>query len=79
MINRKIIFYYVIFSWIGLWASLGSNPYDFLFIFEKEKNILLNFNNMDFTKIINFIRSIFIPISLLISLVILIQFRKKKN
>ena len=78
MINRKIIFYYVIFSWIGLWASLGSNPYDFLFIFEKEKNILLNFNNMDFTKIINFIRSIFIPISLLISLVILIQFREKK-
>mgnify|MGYP001332907212 FL=1 len=79
MINRKIIFYYVIFSWIGLWVSLGSNPYDFLFVFEKEKNILLSFNNMDFTKIINFIRSIFIPISLLISLVILIQFRKKKN
>ena len=78
MINQKIIFYYVIFSWIGLWASLGSNPYDFLFIFEKEDSLFSIFVNMNLTQTVNFLRSIFIPLSMVISFMILIKFREKK-
>ncbi len=78
MINQKIILYYVIFSWIGLWASLGSNPYDFLFILEKEGNLFSILVNMNFSQAINFLRSIFIPLSLVISFVILIQFKEVK-
>ena len=78
MINQKIIFYYVIFSWIGLWASLGSNPYDFLFILEKEGTLYSTLINMNFNEVINFLRSIFIPFSLFISLLILTKFRENK-
>ena len=32
MINSNIINYLVIFLFFGLWSSIGSDPYNFLFI-----------------------------------------------
>ena len=45
MINNKIfnIHNLIILSFIGLWGSLGSDPYDFLKWFRSTKNIRINF------------------------------------
>ncbi len=58
MMNNKIfnIHNLIILSFIGLWGSLGSDPYDFLKWFESTKNIRINFLNIE---LVNFLRSIF--------------------
>ncbi len=58
---------YVLF--FGLWVSIGSDPYNFLFIFENEISIsLLNFNEF-----VNFIRAIIPIIILIICLYLIIK------
>ena len=58
---------YVLF--IGLWVSIGSDPYNFLFIFENKINIsLLNFNEF-----VNLIRAIIPIIVLIICLYLIIK------
>ena len=75
MINSNIINYLVIFLFFGLWSSIGSDPYNFLFIFESQNNLYLNISKMNLTEIINFFRAFFPLFCLLICLFILVKYK----
>ena len=79
MINNKLINFFVIFSFIGLWSSIGSDPYNFLFIFEKKNNFDLNISNINLKELINFLRAAFPLFCLLSSLLIIIKYKLFKN
>ena len=68
MVNNKLINSFVIFLFIGLWSSIGSDPYNFLFIFESQNNLYLNISKMNLKEIINFFRSFFPSFCLLMCL-----------
>ena len=73
MVNNKLINFFVIFSFIGLWSSVGSDPYNFLFIFEP------NISKINLKELINFCRAAFPLICLLSSLFIIIKYKLFKN
>ena len=75
MVNNKLINFFVIFLFIGLWSSIGSDPYNFLFIFESQNNLYLNISKMNLKEIINFFRAFFPLFCLLIGLFILIKYK----
>ena len=79
MINSKNFNYLIFFLFIGLWSSIGSDPYNFLFIFEKKNNFNLNISNMNLVEIINFLRAFFPLFCLAISLIIIIKYRLFKK
>ena len=79
MVKNKFINFFIIFLFIGLWASIGSDPYNFLFIFEKNTNIEITNSNINLKSIINFFRSLFPFFCLLSSLIILIKYNLIKN
>ena len=79
MVNNKLINFFVIFSFIGLWSSIGSDPYNFLFIFEKKNNFDLNISNINLKELINFLRAAFPLFCLLSSLLIILKYKLFKN
>jgi len=79
MVNSKFINFFVIFLFIGLWSSVGSDPYNFLFIFEKKNIIELNTTNINLKKTINFFRATFPLFCLLSSLLLIIKYKLFKN
>ena len=75
MIESKNIEYLLFLLFIGIWASIGSDPYNFLYLFEdsgKTAKLIADISLKDF---INLLRAIFPYFSLLISLIILIRYK----
>tara|TARA_B100000965_G_scaffold401544_1_gene425653 strand:+ start:982 stop:2010 length:1029 start_codon:yes stop_codon:yes gene_type:complete len=82
MISSNNLNYLIIFLFVGIWSSIGSDPYNFLIVFEKPNYLYLNITKMNLVEIINFLRSFFPLFSLVICLFILIKyklFNKQKN
>ena len=82
MISSNNLNYLIIFLFVGIWSSIGSDPYNFLIAFEKPNDLYLNITKMNLVEIINFLRSFFPLFSLVICLFILIKyklFNKQKN
>ncbi len=75
MINSKLIEYSIIILFIGMWLSVGSDPYNYLFIFENKNISKFDNQNFDVKVLINFIRSFFPILSLLICILILIKYK----
>ena len=75
MINSRKLNYLIIFFFIGMWISLGSDPYDYLVIFENQNYKKINFFKFDLEIIINFVRSIIPCTVLLFSLYIVIKYK----
>ena len=75
MIESKNIEYLLFLLFIGIWASIGSDPYNFLYLFEdsgKTAKLIADISLKDF---INLLRAIFPYFSLLISLLIIIRYK----
>ena len=66
MIIGKKLNYILLAMFFGLWSSLGSDPYDFLIIFENKNDIYFSILNLDYIEIINFFRA-FLPIIIFIT------------
>lgn len=78
MIISKKINYLIILIFFGLWTSLGSDPYDFLIIFESDL-ILQNIFKLKLVNVINFFRAL-VPLGcLIICFVIIIKYKIYKN
>ena len=78
MIISKKINYLIILIFFGLWTSLGSDPYDFLIIFEGDL-ILQNIFELKLVNIINFFRAL-VPLGcLVICFVIIIKYKIYKH
>ena len=75
MINNKLIEYSLIILFIGMWLSVGSDPYNYLFIFEDKSISNLDNQNFNIKVFINFIRSFFPIFSLLICIFIIIKYK----
>ena len=69
MVNNKQLNYLIIFFFIGMWISIGSDPYDYLIIFENQNYKKINLFKFNLEIIINFVRSI-IPYTVLLFFVI---------
>ena len=81
MVNNKQLNYLIIF-FIGMWISIGSDPYDYLIIFENQNYKKINLFKFNLEIIINFVRSIIPYTVLLFSLYIVIKyniFKDQKN
>lgn len=79
MIKNNNLNIIIIFLFIGIWISIGSDPYNFLFLFEtdyKTKQITEDFNYKD---IINLLRAIFPLFCCIICLFFLIKYRLFKK
>ena len=82
MIIGKKLNYILLVMFFGLWSSIGSDPYNFLFIFESENNTNFSILNFDYIKIINFFRALFPIIIFITSLGIILKnnlFTKQKK
>ena len=75
MIRSNNLNYLIIFLFVGIWSSIGSDPYDFLILFEKPNYLYLNIAKMNLAEIINFLRSFFPLFSFMICLFILIKYK----
>ena len=78
MIISKKINYLIILIFFGLWISLGSDPYDFLLIFESDF-ILQNIFELKLFNIINFFRALLPLVCLVICFVIIMKYKIYKN
>ena len=79
MINSRKLNYLIIFFFIGMWISIGSDPYDYLVIFENQNYRKINLFKFDLKIIINFVRSIIPCTILLFSLYIVIKYKIFKD
>lgn len=82
MIYSKNINYLILFLFIGLWSSIGSDPYNFLFIFEKQENLYSIISKMSIKSLINFFRALFPIFCLTTCLIIILKykfFKKQKK
>ncbi len=79
MIKSKKLNFLVIFLFIGIWISIGSDPYNFLFIFEAEYKFEHLAKNLNFIDLINFLRAIFPLFCCIVCLIFLIKYRLYKN
>ena len=75
MIDNKYFNYLIFFLFFGLWSSVGSDPYDFLFIFEKENNIDSIIAKITLKNLINFFRSLFPIFCLVVSTFIIFKYK----
>ena len=75
MIDNKIINYLIIFLFIGMWGSIGSDPNNFLLIFQNGKLYNLNIFNFEIQPLINFSRAIFPLFCLVCTAAILIKYK----
>ncbi len=82
MITNNKLNYLIIFLFMGMWISIGSDPYDYLIIFEDN-----NYKNSNFFKkinllfVINFLRSSFPYFVLIISIFVILKYKifKEQN
>ena len=79
MVNNKQLNYLIIFFFIGMWISIGSDPYDYLIIFENQNYKKINLFKFNLEIIINFVRSIIPYTVLLFSLYIVIKYNIFKD
>mgnify|MGYP001455124660 CR=1 FL=1 len=79
MINSTNLNYLIYFLFIGIWSSIGSDPYNFLILFENKNYLYLNIAKINVKEIINFLRAIFPLCSLIICLFILIKYKLYNN
>ncbi len=71
-IENHYLNYIIFLLFIGIWGSLGSDPYDFLIIFDNPNNIELKINIINF---LNLLRAIFPTLGLIICLGIIINYK----
>ena len=55
MIENKYLNYLVIILFIGMWISIGSDPYNYLFIFEKDNYENINLQKINIKNTLNFL------------------------
>ena len=80
MIYSKYFNYLILLLFIGLWLSIGSDPYNFLFIFEKQDDDLYSkISKMNLNNMINFLRAFFPIFCLTFCLVIITKYKFYKN
>ena len=60
--------YLVYLLFIGLWGSIGSDPYNVLFLFEDDKKFLFSFSMFSISDTVNFNRALTPTIILIITL-----------
>lgn len=72
-INRKLNFLITIL-FTGIWLSVGSDPYDYLKIFETKNQFFLNNLNFKFIDIVNFCRAVSPLVILIICSIIIFKF-----
>ena len=75
MIESKNIEYLLFLLFIGIWASIGSDPYNFLYLFEDSGKMAKLIADISLKDFINLLRAIFPYFSLLISLIIIIRYK----
>ena len=75
MINSNNFNYLILFLYIGLWSSIGSDPYNFLFIFENPNNLISIISKISLKEIINFFRAFFPLFCLLLCLFIIFKYK----
>ena len=75
MIRSNLLNFIITLLFIGMWLSIGSDPADFLFIFFNEKSVFKNIYEMSWSDFINFSRSLFPSICLIVCLFIVINFK----
>ncbi len=81
MIRSNFLNFIVPILFIGIWLSIGSNPADFLLIFFNENSALINVKTLDLSGFVNFVRSVFPPICLIVCAFIILKFKihRKQN
>ena len=82
MIKNNNLNLIIIFLFIGIWISIGSDPYNFLFLFETDYKIKGITENLNYKDIINLLRAIFPLFCCIICLFFLIKhrlFKKQKQ
>ena len=65
--------YLVYLLFIGLWGSIGSDPYNVLFLFEDDKKFLFSFSMFSISDTVNFTRALTPTIILIITLYLLVK------
>ena len=79
MIKSKNLNFIIIFLFVGIWISIGSDPYNFLFLFEAEDRIDHLAKNLNFKDLFNLVRAIFPLFCCIVCLIFLIRYRLYKN
>lgn len=82
MINSKYLNYLILLLFIGIWVSVGSDPYNFLFIFESGENLYSIKSQINLKNFINFFRALFPIVCLVFCLIIILKykfFRRQKK
>ncbi len=79
MIKNNNLNIIIIFLFIGIWISIGSDPYNFLFLFETDYKIKRITENLNYKDIINLLRAIFPLFCCIICLFFLIKYRLFKK
>ncbi len=75
-IDNNYLKYIVLLLFIGMWGSIGADPYSFLILFDNSTNVKLNFNIIN---CLNLIRSVFPIISLIFSIGIIVKYNMLSN
>ena len=79
MIDNKYLNYLVIILFIGMWISIGSDPYNYLFIFEKDNYENINLQKVNIKNTLNFLRALFPIFSLIVSGYVVFKFKLFQN
>lgn len=79
MIKNNNLNLIIIFLFVGIWVSIGSDPYNFLFLFETDYKIKQHTENLYYKDIINLVRAIFPLICCIVCLFFLIKYNLFKN
>ena len=79
MIENKYLNYLVIILFIGMWISIGSDPYNYLFIFEKDNYENINLQKINIKNTLNFLRALFPIFSLIVSGYVVFKFKLFQN
>jgi len=74
MIIGKKLNYILLIMFFGLWSSIGSDPNNFLFIFENKNNIYFSILNLDYIGAINFCRALLPIVIFIVSLGIILKY-----
>ena len=75
MINSKKLEYLILFLFIGIWCTVGSDPNNFLYLFDNKSKTISILSNINLKEIINLIRAIFPLILIIITLSIILKYK----
>ena len=80
MITNNKLSYLVIFLFMAMWFSIGSDPYDYLIIFEDNNYKNLNFlSKINLLFAINFLRSLLPYFVLIVTIFVIIKYKIFKD